>query len=78
MDEGSAIAVSDTGEAACDTELEALLARASAKLDDVGEEDRSELIDLIEMIRDAQAAEDQPALSASRQQLQDVLFYLET
>ncbi len=78
LDEGSAIAVSDTGAAACDTELEALLARASAKLDDVGEEDRSELIDLIEMIRDAQAAEDQPALSASRQQLQDVLFYLET
>ncbi len=61
-----------------DAELEALLARAAAKLDEVGEEDRSELIDLIEMIRDAHAADDQATLAANRQQLQDVLFYLET
>ena len=68
----------DEDKSAADTELEGLLARATAKLDEVGEEDRSELIDLIEMIRDAQVANDRAALEANRRQLNDVLFYLET
>ena len=67
-----------TGAAASDSELEALLDRASRKLDDVGEEDRSEIVDLLEMIRDARAADDPAALSEARSQLRDLLFYLET
>ena len=64
--------------AASDSALEVLLAKARDKLDAVGEEDRSELIDLIETIRDARASDDQTALADARSQLQDLLFYLET
>jgi len=70
--EGEAVAVG--GGAAVD----ALLARARAKLDDLGEEDRSEVIDLIETIRDAQGSGDSAALESARDQLRDLLFYLET
>ena len=58
--------------------LDALLSRASAKLDGAGEEDRAEIIDLIETIRDARAGGDDAALEDARRQLQDLLFYLET
>jgi len=54
------------------------LARASAKLDEIGEEDRTEIIDLIEAIRDARSSGDSAALKDARSQLQDLLFYLET
>src|SRR5271165_5118153 len=66
------------GVAASDSELDALLAKASARLDLVGEEDRSEIIDLIEMIRDARSGDDRTAVEDARSQLQDLLFYLET
>ena len=55
-----------------------MLARAEAKLDDAGEEDRAELIDLIEAIRDARKAGDSARLTASCEQLSDLIFYLET
>ncbi len=58
--------------------LDALLAKADAKLDDAGEEDRAEIIDLIEAIRDARSSGDNTALEEGRRQLQDLLFYLET
>ncbi len=58
--------------------LDALLSKASAKLDEAGEEDRAEIIDLIEAIRDARSSGDNAALEEGRQQLQDLLFYLET
>jgi len=61
-----------------DPDLEELLIRAGGKLDSVGEEDRGELIDLIEIIRDALAAGDRTAIENARQQLTDLLFYLET
>jgi molecular chaperone DnaK len=63
---------------AADTALEALLAKASAKLDTAGEEDRGEIIDLIEAIRDASNRGDGTALEDARNALQDLLFYLET
>jgi molecular chaperone DnaK len=65
-------------ETASDSALDALLAKASTKLDDVAEEDRSEIIDLIEAIRDARSDGDSAAMEAARSQLQDLLFYLET
>ena len=64
--------------AATDSAVDALLARASAKLDETGEEDRTEIIDLIEAIRDARSSGDNAALEDVRSQLQDLLFYLET
>ena len=64
--------------AATDSAVDALLARASAKLDEIGEEDRTEIIDLIEAIRDARSSGDSAALEDARSQLQDLLFYLET
>ena len=64
--------------AASDSNLDALLAKASAKLDDAGDEDRAEIIDLIETIRDGRSRGDDTALAEGRQQLQDLLFYLET
>jgi molecular chaperone DnaK len=66
------------GVAALDSELDALLAKAGARLDEVGEEDRSEIIDLIEMIRDARSGDDRTAAEDARSQLQDLLFYLDT
>jgi molecular chaperone DnaK (HSP70) len=66
------------GAGAADPAIDALLAKASGKLDQAGEEDRAEIIDLIEMIRDARNSGDSAALEDGRQQLQDLLFYLET
>ena len=63
---------------AADAVLDALLAKANAKLDEAGEEDRAEIIDLVEAIRDARNSGDGPALEDARGQLQDLLFYLET
>jgi molecular chaperone DnaK (HSP70) len=64
--------------AATASAVDALLARASAKLDEIGEEDRTEIIDLIEAIRDARSSGDSTALEDAHSQLQDLLFYLET
>ena len=64
--------------AAGDPGLETLLTKARARLDDVGEEDRAEIIDLMETIRDAGIADDTTMLDEARHQLQDLLFYLET
>ena len=55
-----------------------LIARAEAKLDEAGEEDRTELIDLIETIRDARAAVNRERLAEACEQLKDLIFYLET
>lgn len=64
--------------AATGSALDALLSKASAKLDGAGAEDRAEIIDLIETIRDVRSSGDHGALEAGCQQLQDLLFYLET
>jgi molecular chaperone DnaK len=57
---------------------DALVAKAQAKLEEAGEEDRTEIINLIEAIRDAAGNGDAAALALARSQLQDLLFYLET
>ena len=63
---------------AASSALDALLSKASAKLNGAGAEDRAEIIDLIETIRDARSSGDNTVLEEGRQQLQDLLFYLET
>jgi molecular chaperone DnaK len=66
----------ETGPA--DAAIAELLGKARARLDIAGEEDRTEMIDLIEAIQDAQASRDAVALEQARTQLTDLLFYLET
>jgi molecular chaperone DnaK (HSP70) len=63
---------------AASSAIDALLAKASARLDEAGEEDRMELIDLIETIRDALGSGNDAAAEDARRQLQDLLFFLET
>jgi hypothetical protein len=65
-------------EAPADTALAALVAQAQANLDAAVDEDRAELIDLVEIIRDCQERSDVVGLEVARKQLSDLLFYLET
>lgn len=69
---------SDMTEAPADAALAALIAKAQAKLDAAVDEDRAELIDLVEIIRDCQERSDVVGLEVARKQLSDLLFYLET
>jgi len=68
----------EPGAGPADAALDALLAKARAKLDEAGEEDRTELVDLIETIGDCRDSGDGAGLAQARQQLSDLLFYLET
>ncbi|MGA2290330.1 Hsp70 family protein [Bradyrhizobium sp.] len=61
-----------------EADLSALVAKAEAKLDTAGDEDRAELIDIVATIRDCQSRGDAAGLAQARRQLGDLLFYLET
>jgi molecular chaperone DnaK (HSP70) len=69
---------SGTTGAPTDAPLAALVAKAQVKLDGAVDEDRAELIDLVEIIRDCQERSDLAGLEVARKQLTDLLFYLET
>src|SRR6516225_4794313 len=69
---------SGTTGAPTDGPLATLVAKAQAKLDEAVDEDRAELIDLVETIRDCQERSDLAGLDVARKQLTDLLFYLET
>jgi molecular chaperone DnaK (HSP70) len=77
-DDGELPAPGEPGAGPADAALDALLAKARAKLDEAGEEDRTELVDLIETIGDCRDSGDGAGLAQARQQLTDLLFYLET
>jgi molecular chaperone DnaK len=64
--------------AVANSAIDALLVKASGKLDEAGEEDRAEIIDLIETIRESRSSGDGSALENGRRQLEDLLFYLAT
>ena len=64
--------------APADPKIDALLARARAKLDSAVAEDRVEIIDLIEAITDHRESGDDDALPEVVRRLDDLLFYLET
>ena len=61
-----------------ETDLAALVAKAQAKLDEARDEDRAELIDIVEIIRDCKERGDVAGLEEASRQLGDLLFYLET
>ena len=69
---------SGTTGAPTDGPVATLVAKAQAKLDEAVDEDRAELIDLVETIRDCQRRSDLAGLDMARKQLTDLLFYLET
>ena len=71
-------AVEGADSALDDSEIEALLVRARAKLDIFIAEDRSEIVDLMETINDCRTNQDDSGLGDAVQQLADLLFYLET
>lgn len=60
------------------TKAQALLEKATRLLDTAGEEDREDLINLIEAVKDALDREDPVALSAATDELSDLIFYLGT
>jgi molecular chaperone DnaK len=60
------------------TDLAGLVAKAQAKLDEAGDEDRAELIDIMEIIRDCKERGDVARLEEASRQLGDLLYYLET
>ena len=66
------------GTAPVDPKLEALLAKARARLDGAVAEDRTEIVDLIETIEDSRASGDDARLADTVLRLDDLLFYLET
>jgi molecular chaperone DnaK len=60
-----------------DDELTVLLTKASARLNEAGEEDRAEITTLIEAIKDAKQKNDTTGLQTHRKHLEDILFYLQ-
>ena len=76
--EGEAPAAGAAGSLPSDPKLEALLAKARAKLDSAVAEDRSEIIDLIETIEDGRASGDAAGLAQAVRRLDDLIFYLDT
>jgi molecular chaperone DnaK len=59
-------------------DVHGLIVKARAMLDSAVEEDRNEIIDLIEAVAEAQANGDDPGLAEVVRQLTDLLFYLQT
>jgi molecular chaperone DnaK len=60
------------------TKAQALIEKATRLLDTASEEDREDLINLIEAVKDALDREDPVALSAATDELSDLIFYLGT
>jgi len=58
--------------------LAALIAKAEARLQEAGEEDRAELIDIVGTIRDCELRGDAAGVRQASKDLGDLLFYLET
>ncbi|MCP3380626.1 Hsp70 family protein [Bradyrhizobium sp. CCGUVB4N] len=74
----TATAADVEGTAPVDPKLEALLAKARARLDGAVAEDRTEIVDLIETIEDSRVSGDDARLADTVLRLDDLLFYLET
>jgi molecular chaperone DnaK (HSP70) len=76
IENASAPAPASNGNKGAPSALDALIAKAQAKLDAVDEEDRSELLDLIGTITQGENA-DGAIIEQARKQLSDLLFYLD-
>jgi molecular chaperone DnaK (HSP70) len=76
--EDDAAAGDAEGSLPSDPKVEALIAKARAKLDSAIAEDRTEIVDLIEAIEDCRANGDAAELAEAVRRLDDLMFYLET
>jgi molecular chaperone DnaK (HSP70) len=59
-------------------QAKALIEKAERLLDSASPEDREDLVDLIESVRDALAADDPQALTDASAELSDLIYYLES
>ena len=78
VDEAGPAAGAQGSAPATDPRIEALVARARAKLDSAVADDRAEIVDLIEAIEDSRASGGAAGLADAVRRLDDLLFYLET
>ena len=78
VDEAGPAAGAQGSAPATDPKIDALVARARAKLDSAVADDRAEIVDLIEAIEDSRASGDAAGLADAVRRLDDLLFYLET
>jgi molecular chaperone DnaK (HSP70) len=60
------------------TKAHALVEKAQRLMQDASEDDREDLIDLIENVKDALESDDEVTLQEAMDQLSDLIFYLET
>jgi len=60
-----------------DRAIQALLAKAEGLMEDSSPEDREDLVDQVEALRDALASGDEAAIAQTQQALSDLVFYLE-
>jgi len=60
-----------------DRAIQALLAKAEGLMEDSSPEDREDLVDQAEVLRDALASGDEAAIAQTQQALSDLVFYLE-
>ncbi len=65
-------------ESAMTKEAEELISRARALLEDVEDDDREDLIDMIEAVDSAMVSDDADALKDAVEELSDLIFYLES
>jgi molecular chaperone DnaK len=68
----------ETGHHHAEVKARALVEKAQKLLEKAGDEDKEDMIDLIEQINDALAAKDYTAVDAAMETLADILYYLET
>lgn len=81
VEEGEIIEAEETEEAQLQHALVqagALVEKAERMLEEATPEDREDMVDLIETIRDAMAAKDSVALKTAVDELSDILYYLES
>lgn len=79
IEEGEILEVGETGRAIhAEVQARALVEKAERLLEDATPEDREDMIDLIETIRDAMAEGDTAALREAVDALSDILYYLES
>jgi len=76
--EGQAVATGGATEHQLTAQARALVEKAERLLDRATEDDREEMINLIEAVKDALASNDFAALAAPMAELSDLLFYLES
>jgi molecular chaperone DnaK (HSP70) len=60
------------------TQARALIEKAERLMEGAGDDDREDLVDLVEGLTDAMQANDAQAMQTAMEQLTDLIFYLET